>query len=105
MDRFAWTDGMLAPDEQLVVQQNGVKIYDGENKVLSEEIIHSRFFNCQCHCSVSSTASYRILGEDFGRTGTWNKKKKTWLYVDIYYIYVFCFTLFQTPVFGRTDCI
>ena len=78
MDRFAWTDGMLAPDEQLVVQQNGVKIYDGENKVLSEEIFHSRFLTVSVTVqqSVSSTASCRILGEDFGRTGTWNKKKR-----------------------------
>ncbi len=33
MDRFAWTDGILAPDEQLICQQNGVRIYDGETKV------------------------------------------------------------------------
>lgn len=33
MDRFVWTDGLLGPEEQLVVQQNGVKIYDGDDKV------------------------------------------------------------------------
>ena len=26
------------------------------------------------------------------------QKKMTWLYVDIYYIYAFCSTLFQAPV-------
>lgn len=32
MDRFAWTDGILSPDEQLIVQQSGVRLYDGETK-------------------------------------------------------------------------
>ena len=33
MDRFVWTDGLLAPEEQLAVQQNGVRLYDGDDKV------------------------------------------------------------------------
>ena len=33
MDRFAWTDGLLAPDEQLMCQQEGVRLYDGDGKV------------------------------------------------------------------------
>ena len=33
MDRFVWSDGILSSDEQLLVQQNGVRIYDGEQKV------------------------------------------------------------------------
>jgi hypothetical protein len=33
MDRFSWSDGILAADEQLLVQQNGVRIYDGDKKV------------------------------------------------------------------------
>jgi len=32
MDRFSWSDGILTSEEQLVVQQNGVRIYDGINK-------------------------------------------------------------------------
>ena len=32
MDRFAWTDGSLNGDEQLISQQTGVRIYDGEDK-------------------------------------------------------------------------
>ena len=33
MDRFSWSDGLLAPDENLIVQQQNVRIYDGEDKV------------------------------------------------------------------------
>lgn len=34
MDRFAWTDGVLQEEEQLVVKQSGVKLYDGNAKVV-----------------------------------------------------------------------
>lgn len=33
MDRLAWCDGLLSPDEQLVLQQNGIRLYDGDDKV------------------------------------------------------------------------
>ena len=33
MDRFAWTSGLLELGETLVVQQRGVRLYDGEEKV------------------------------------------------------------------------
>ena len=33
MDRFAWTDIVLAPDEQMVTQQGGIRLYDGDEKV------------------------------------------------------------------------
>lgn len=33
MDRFAWTTGLLELGETLVVQQRGVRLYDGEEKV------------------------------------------------------------------------
>ena len=33
MDRFEWSDGLLAPAEMLVAQQPGVRVYDGEDKV------------------------------------------------------------------------
>ena len=33
MNRFAWSDGVLAGDEQLAFQQIGVRIYDGQQKV------------------------------------------------------------------------
>ena len=33
MDRFGWCDGLLGPDEQLITTQNGVRIYDGKDKV------------------------------------------------------------------------
>lgn len=32
MDRFTWSDGILTHDEQLVCQQNGVRLYDGNDK-------------------------------------------------------------------------
>lgn len=33
MDRFVWTSGLLEIHETLVIQQRGVRIYDGEEKV------------------------------------------------------------------------
>lgn len=33
MDRFVWTSGLLEIHEALVIQQRGVRIYDGEEKV------------------------------------------------------------------------
>lgn len=33
MDRFAWTSGLLELGETLVVQQRGVRLCDGEEKV------------------------------------------------------------------------
>ncbi|ELU13615.1 hypothetical protein CAPTEDRAFT_176734 [Capitella teleta] len=32
MDRFAWTDGSLAHQEQIITHQNSVRLYDGDNK-------------------------------------------------------------------------
>ncbi|KAK2166519.1 hypothetical protein LSH36_38g03056 [Paralvinella palmiformis] len=32
MDRFAWTDGLLGGEENLVHEQTGVRIYDGDQK-------------------------------------------------------------------------
>ena len=36
MDRFSWTDGILSHNEQLVCQQTGVRLYDGQDKVGSD---------------------------------------------------------------------
>lgn len=33
MDRFSWTSGLLELGETLVLQQRGVRLYDGEEKV------------------------------------------------------------------------
>ncbi|XP_032651060.1 vacuolar protein-sorting-associated protein 36 isoform X2 [Chelonoidis abingdonii] len=33
MDRFAWASGLLEMNETLVIQQRGVRLYDGEEKV------------------------------------------------------------------------
>ncbi|XP_020033976.1 vacuolar protein-sorting-associated protein 36 isoform X2 [Castor canadensis] len=33
MDRFLWTSGLLEINETLVIQQRGVRIYDGEEKI------------------------------------------------------------------------
>lgn len=33
MDRFSWTTGLLELGETLVVQQRGVRLSDGEEKV------------------------------------------------------------------------
>ncbi|XP_035957248.1 vacuolar protein-sorting-associated protein 36 isoform X3 [Halichoerus grypus] len=33
MDRFMWTSGLLEINETLVIQQRGVRIYDGEEKI------------------------------------------------------------------------
>ena len=33
MDRFIWSDRLLSTDEQLVINQNGVRLYDGSQKV------------------------------------------------------------------------
>lgn len=33
MDRFVWTSGLLEINETLVIQQRGVRVYDGEEKV------------------------------------------------------------------------
>lgn len=33
MDRFVWTSGLLEINETLVIQQRGVRVYDGEDKV------------------------------------------------------------------------
>jgi len=35
MDRFSWSDGILRDDEQLVCQQSGVRLYDGNDKAKS----------------------------------------------------------------------
>ncbi|CDQ89384.1 unnamed protein product [Oncorhynchus mykiss] len=32
MDRFTWSNGLLEMNETLVIQQRGVKLYDGEDK-------------------------------------------------------------------------
>ncbi|KAG5843428.1 hypothetical protein ANANG_G00150850 [Anguilla anguilla] len=32
MDRFVWTNGLLEMDETLVIQQRGVRLYDGDEK-------------------------------------------------------------------------
>ena len=41
MDRFAWCDGALAPDELTVLEQGGVRVYDGDDKVrIVEELIY-----------------------------------------------------------------
>lgn len=32
MDRFQWSDGILTSEEQLIVTQGGIRIYDGQNK-------------------------------------------------------------------------
>ena len=34
MDRFSWTEGQLIDGECLVTYQSGVRLYDGEDKVL-----------------------------------------------------------------------
>ena len=41
MDRFSWIVGnrQLKSGEQQVIQQHGVRIYDGENKVSNEVIV------------------------------------------------------------------
>lgn len=33
MDRFAWSSGLLEIGESLVLQQRGVRLYDGDEKV------------------------------------------------------------------------
>uniref|UniRef100_A0AAY5KD90 Vacuolar protein-sorting-associated protein 36 n=1 Tax=Esox lucius TaxID=8010 RepID=A0AAY5KD90_ESOLU len=33
MDRFTWSNGLLEMNETLVIQQRGVKLYDGDDKV------------------------------------------------------------------------
>lgn len=38
MDRFAWTSGLLELGETLVVQQRGVRLCDGEEKVTGEAL-------------------------------------------------------------------
>lgn len=39
MDRFSWSNGLLEINETLVIQQRGVRLYDGDDKVL--------FFFCE----------------------------------------------------------
>lgn len=34
MDRFSWANGLLEINETLVIQQRGVRLYDGDDKVL-----------------------------------------------------------------------
>ena len=33
MDRFAWSDGSIPPSENTIIKQDGVRLYDGEDKV------------------------------------------------------------------------
>lgn len=33
MDRFSWANGLLEINETLVIQQRGVRLYDGDDKV------------------------------------------------------------------------
>ena len=33
MDRFFWSNGLLEINETLVIQQRGVRLYDGDDKV------------------------------------------------------------------------
>lgn len=33
MDRFSWSNGLLEINETLVIQQRGVRLYDGDDKV------------------------------------------------------------------------
>jgi len=33
MDRFSWSNGLLEMNETLVIQQRGVRLYDGDEKV------------------------------------------------------------------------
>lgn len=49
MDRFVWTNGLLDMNETLVIQQRGVRLYDGDDKVFLSEIV-----------SVNSTESYEM---------------------------------------------
>ena len=39
MDRFAWTNGLLEINETLVIQQRGVKLYDGDDKVTRHPLL------------------------------------------------------------------
>ncbi|XP_017367316.1 vacuolar protein-sorting-associated protein 36 isoform X6 [Cebus imitator] len=42
MDRFVWTSGLLEINETLVIQQRGVRIYDGEEKECCMAILLSQ---------------------------------------------------------------
>ena len=42
MDRFSWSDGILRDDEQLVCQQNGVRLYDGNDKARTKKSVGKR---------------------------------------------------------------
>ena len=47
MDRFAWTNGLLEMNETLVIQQRGVKLYDGDDKVASAPLLTLIFSNVE----------------------------------------------------------
>lgn len=45
MDRFTWSNGLLEINETLVIQQRGVKLYDGDDKVNKKKIQFSSWYN------------------------------------------------------------
>lgn len=73
MDRFSWSNGLLEINETLVIQQRGVRLYDGDDKVqlyialavmYCYQNIATKFFKNfgKLDCSESqSTSSYACL--------------------------------------------
>ncbi len=60
MDRFVWTNGLLDMNETLVIQQSGVRLYDGDEKVFFVD-------------SVDSTESYEMTNMWKILTSQWCK--------------------------------
>lgn len=81
MDRFSWSDGVLASDEQLILQQNGVRIYDGNQKTAFDQgklILTSYRVIWKDHrdpkCILSLLLSYVVRIEEEGSTLTKSAK-------------------------------
>lgn len=81
MDRFSWSDGILAAEEQLITQQNGVRIYDGTQKTAFDHgklVLTSHRVVWKDHkdqkCILTLPLSYVVLIEEEGSTLTKSAK-------------------------------
>jgi len=81
MDRFIWTDGVLGPEERLVLERGGVRIYDGEDKTSFDHgklllTTHRLIWrhHTEPKCVISLALSLAVLAEELAATFTKSAK-------------------------------
>ncbi|KAL6032560.1 hypothetical protein STEG23_009582 [Scotinomys teguina] len=62
MDRFVWTSGLLEINETLVIQQRGVRVYDGEEKDSSPGLYSGHGSPCWVMTLTMWTLTCHVIG-------------------------------------------